>query len=121
MILLIDDNDAERGVTRTILEQAGYSVREAVDGASGLALFRDKPPALVLCDLMMPGRSGFEVVRELKELAPDARIIAISGVLFGFADHDTMKASLGLAGVVEKPFRPARLLQAVREALGKDG
>lgn len=117
MILLIDDNDAERGVTRKILEQAGYSVREAVDGESGLALFRTKPPELVLCDLMMPGRSGFEVVRELKALDPNLRIIAISGVLFGFADHETMKESLGLAGVVEKPYRPARLLQVVREAL----
>lgn len=117
MILLIDDNEAERGITRKILEQAGYTVREAVDGKTGLALFREKPPQLVLCDLMMPERSGFDVVRDLKALAPDARIIAISGVLFGFGDHETMKESLGLVGVVEKPFRPARLLQAVRDAL----
>lgn len=118
MILLIDDNEAERGVTRKILEQAGYSVREAEGGAAGLALYREKKPALVLCDLMMPERSGFDVVRDILALDPEARIIAISGVLFGFGDHETMKEMLHLAGVIEKPYRPARLLQLVRDALG---
>jgi CheY-like chemotaxis protein len=117
MILLIDDNETERALTRKILEGGGYAVREAADGAEGLAIFRETKPDLVLCDLMMPGKNGFDTVRELRALAPTARIVAISGVLFGVADHDTMKEALGLAGVVEKPFRPARLLQAVRDAL----
>jgi len=118
MILLIDDNATERALARKILEGGGYAVREAADGAEGLASFREAQPDLVLCDLMMPGKNGFDTVRELRALEPTARIVAISGVLFVVADHDTLRESLGLAGVVEKPFRPVRLLQAVREALG---
>jgi CheY-like chemotaxis protein len=68
---------------------------------------------------MMPGRSGFDIVRALRAVNPDARIVAVSGTLFGVADHETMVKRLGLAGVLEKPFRPAQLLRAVQDALGQ--
>lgn len=117
MILLIDDSEPERALTRKILEAEGYEVREAADGGEGLALFLELRPALVLCDLMMP-TSGFDTVREIRRRAPDARIVAISGTMFGAADHEMLMANLGLAGVIEKPFRPAQLVDIVRRALG---
>lgn len=116
-ILLIDDSPTERALTRKLLEGAGYIVVEAEEGEEGLALFREKRPALVLCDLMMPGRSGFDTVQSLRAINPDARVVAVSGTLYGIADHETMEKRLGLAGVVEKPFRPAKLLDVVERAL----
>lgn len=118
-ILLIDDNAPERVLTRKLLELEGYAVAEAADGEEGLAAFRTTHPALVLCDLMMPGRSGFDIVRAIRTVNPEARIVAVSGTLFGVADHEVMVKRLGLAGVLEKPFRPAQLLKAVQDALGK--
>lgn len=117
-ILLIDDSEPERALTRKMLEAEGYAVREAAGGGEGVALFGALRPALVICDLMMPDKSGFETVQEIQKLDPEARIVAISGVLFGFADHPTMKRNLGLAALVEKPFRQTQLLDAVRDALG---
>jgi len=116
-LLLIDDSDTERALTRKLLEAEGYTVIEASGGEEGLTLFRQKRPDLVLCDLMMPGRSGFDTVRALREVNPEARIVAVSGTLFGVADHETMEKRLGLAGVVEKPFRKGKLLDVIDRAL----
>ncbi len=116
-ILVIDDSEPERGIVRKLLELEGYAVCEAASGDEGLMLFRQKQPALVLCDLMLPGRSGFDIVRAIRAHNPEARIVAVSGTLFGIAEHETMVKRLGLAGVVEKPFRPAKLLEIVRQAL----
>src|SRR5271155_280605 len=110
MILVIDDSDSERALIRKMLEADGYDVREAADGDAGLAQFGSLRPDLVICDLMMPKKDGFDTVRDILKLVPDARIVAMSGVLFGFADHATMAKSLGLVAVIEKPFRHAQLL-----------
>ena len=116
-ILVIDDSEPERGVVRKLLELEGYAVCAAASGDEGLAQFRERQPALVLCDLMLPGRSGFDTVRAIRAHNPDACIVAVSGTLFGVAEHETMIKRLGLAGVVEKPFRPAKLLEIVLRAL----
>jgi CheY-like chemotaxis protein len=76
-------------------------------------------PALVLCDLLMP-TSGFDRVRGILAVAPDARIVAVTGTMFGTTDHAALMANLGLVCVIEKPFRPMQLLEAVRKALGEE-
>ena len=119
MILVIDDSDTQRALIREMLEGGGYEVCEAAGGQEGLKLALDRRPALILCDLMMPDKDGFETVRDLLKRIPDAKIIAISGVLFGAADHATMAGRLGLVAVIEKPFRQAQLLDVVRETLGE--
>jgi CheY-like chemotaxis protein len=116
-ILLIDDSEAERALTRKMLEEEGHTVHESGDGAAGVRLFRELKPDLVICDLLMPGKSGFEAVQEIRTLVPQAPIIAISGVLFGLADHETMRQNFGFAAVIEKPFRRAQLIETVRRAL----
>jgi DNA-binding response OmpR family regulator len=92
-------------------------VIEAASGGEGLALFRERKPDLVLCDLMLPDRSGFETLRAIRAVNLSARIVAVSGTLFGVADHETMVHRLSLAGMVEKPFRARKLVEAVRKAL----
>ncbi len=118
MILVIDDNDQHRVIVREMLEASGYEVRDAADGHDGAALVETLRPELVLCDLMMPNRDGFETVRDILARVPDTKIVAMSGLLFGAADHATMARNLGLAAILEKPFRFGQLLDIVRAALG---
>jgi len=119
MILVIDDNDQERALIRKMLEADGHEVREAAGGVEGVALAMEQWPDLVLCDLLMPDKDGFETMREIHAHNRAIKIVAMSGVLFGIADHATMAERLGLAGVLEKPFRHAQLLDVVRQALGR--
>ena len=117
MILVIDDSDAERRLVCKALEGDGYAVRDAVDGFKGVELARDLRPELVICDLKMPGKDGFETMREIRESIPHVRLIAISGFLFGFADYAVRMQDLGVSAVIEKPFGNAYLLKTVREVL----
>jgi CheY-like chemotaxis protein len=120
MILVIDDNATERALMRKILEGDGYTVREAADGFEGVRLFHELRPDLVVCDLKMPGKDGFETMREIREIVPTARLVAISGFLFGFADYAMRMQDLGVAAVIEKPFGAAYLLKTVREAMSAE-
>ena len=62
-ILVVDDDQATRDMLRRMLAKEGWRVREAKDGAEGLAMVEAHGPAVILLDLMMPGVDGFEVIR----------------------------------------------------------
>jgi DNA-binding NtrC family response regulator len=117
MILLIDDSDNERAVIRKMLESGGHEVHEANGGDAGVALFAQARPHLVICDLMMPHKDGFDTVADMRKLAPKAKIIAMSGVWYGKADHAAMAKNLGLVAVIEKPFDRPQLLELVARTL----
>ena len=117
MILVIDDNEAERKMVRKVLEADGFEVREAADGYAGVAAYQEQRPALVICDLKMPGKDGWETMREIRALDPRARLVAISGFLFGYADYAVRVQGLGITAVVEKPFGAAYLRRVVHEAM----
>ena len=117
MILLIDDSDHERALIRKMLESGGHQVHEARGGDEGISLFGTLAPSLVLCDLMMPFKDGFATIAEMQTASPQAKIIAMSGVWYGKADHDAMARDLGLVAVIEKPFERAQLLEIVGNAL----
>ena len=117
MILLIDDSSHERALIRKMLESGGHEVREASGGDEGLALFRASAPDLVICDLMMPLKDGFATVADIQSVAPEAKIVAMSGVWYGSTDHAAMAKTLGLVAVIEKPFERARLLKLVADTL----
>ncbi len=117
MILLIDDSDQERAIIRKMLESGGHQVREAAGGDQGLSQFRSEPPAIVLCDLMMPQKDGFDTIAEMQAMSPDAKIIAMSGVWYGHSDHAAMAKQLGLVAVIEKPFDRTQLLGLVERTL----
>ena len=117
MILLIDDSDHERALIRKMLESGGHEVREATGGDEGIGLFGTLGPSLVLCDLMIPVKDGFATIADMQSASPQAKIIAMSGVWYGKADHDAMARDLGLVAVIEKPFERAQLLEIVGNAL----
>ena len=67
-ILLVDDEPRVADVVVYVLEQSGFEVLTAKDGDSGLRLFREQNPDLVLLDLKLPGLSGLELFREMRQL-----------------------------------------------------
>ena len=117
-ILVIDDDPAMRSTLRRILERDGHEVREAGDGLAGLRVFRERPTDVVVTDILMPGKEGIETIVELREEAPDVKILVISGggsfqVETVLDDAEAIGANASLA----KPFTIDQLRNAVAALL----
>jgi PAS domain S-box-containing protein len=114
-ILVVDDEEAVRAVARAVLERAGFTVLTAADGPEGIDAFRANPDGidLVLLDMTMPSLSGAEVLGALRAVREDVRVVLSSG----YSDDETRSRLPGLAGFIQKPYRPAELMAAVRDAL----
>jgi two-component system, cell cycle sensor histidine kinase and response regulator CckA len=100
---------------RRILERAGYRVIGARHGADALLLWRERRDeiALVLTDLVMPEMRGAELATTLREIAPDTRIVFMSGYA-----SDSARATMSPDDVLlTKPFDAETLLRVVRDAL----
>ena len=82
-ILVVDDDESLRRVMQMQLEEAGYEVLAASQGQDALAVMEDLTPALVITDLKMPGISGLDLLRKLREAYPETTVIIITA--FGTA------------------------------------
>jgi DNA-binding response OmpR family regulator len=117
-ILIIDDDPAMRSTVRKILEREGHDVREAVDGDEGLRVFRERPADVVVTDLIMPGKEGIETIVELREEAPDVRILVISGGGTMLAETLLSDAeAIGADASLPKPFSVDQLRNAIAALL----
>jgi CheY-like chemotaxis protein len=117
MILVIDDEDNIREVMKASLEINGYSVITASDGTAGLAEFvqRGQEIALVVTDMAMPFMDGAAMIRALRKLDPEVRIIGMSGLLN--ADQTAELQSLNVNAFLSKPFTSEGLLTTVARLL----
>src|SRR5689334_17732874 len=109
-ILVVDDNQDNTDIIRHYLEVRGYPITVAHDGEEALALFETVRPSLVLLDVMMPGRDGWEVCRIMKqhaELGKHVRIIMVTAI--DELDDKRTALQTGADDYVEKPFDLARL------------
>jgi two-component system, OmpR family, response regulator CpxR len=102
-ILCVDDNEQSLSVRKFMLETRGYRVLTAVSSKQALELFREGGIDLVLSDLVMPYMDGNELVRRMKELAPEVPAILISGSVKAFdrADHANAFLPKGACSPVE--------------------
>src|SRR5579863_7484357 len=117
-ILVIDDEPAMRDVFRMALEFARYRVIEAADGDTGLKLYREERPRVAIVDLHMPRRSGKDVIQQMLEIDPQARIIAVSGdAVVQNMDLAAFARTLGAKGSLEKPFRRHELFAVLDDVL----
>lgn len=119
-ILIIDDEPLVRAVLRSILERNGYTVMDAPDGRAGLALWRHTPSDLVLTDLFMPECDGIEVIRQLRRVWPQAKIIAMTGgTKIGDFNSSMAPAALQLGAqhMLLKPFTKETLLGVIAAVL----
>ena len=117
-ILIIDDEENIRRVTRLTLQAAGYEVGEAADGERGLEAFGDGSTwDAVLLDQRMPGMDGLETLRNINERDATARVIMATAYASIELAVDAMK--LGATDFVRKPMTPEILRNAVAAALAK--
>lgn len=112
LILVIDDQDMVRFTVRKMLVSKGHEVIEAATADAGLALCRERRPALAMIDMVMPDRPGGETIFEVRQSGTAGKILAMSGA-------DLERATqLGADAVLEKPFRVETLLDAVAKLIG---
>jgi DNA-binding response OmpR family regulator len=113
--LVVEDDATVREITRRYLGDAGYEVEEAADGRSGLRAAREHTPDAVVLDVMLPGMSGWEVCRELRDTHPLLPIVMLSAL--GDENDRVAGLQLGADDYVTKPFSPRELVLRVASVL----
>src|SRR6187399_3302545 len=113
-ILVIDDDPGVRESMARMLGGAGYSVVVAGSGDEGFALARGGAFDVILSDMRMPGLSGIDVLRKLRENRVDSVFMIMTG--FGTIDTAVEAMQLGAVDFVQKPFFRDELLMRVRAA-----
>jgi len=111
-ILIAEDNDADRLLLGTALEEAGHDLHFAEDGEEALTIYAKNPIDVVVTDIMMARKDGVELIMALRKLNPDLAIIAVSGkgrTGLGFAEL------AGAQKIMAKPVDRDELIRAVRE------
>lgn len=118
-ILVIDDNEDIRNLLTLVLEKEGHVVIHGIDGRDGLEKILADVPDLVLLDVMMPGLSGFDVLKEVRENKKrEVNSIPICMITAKSLVEDIDAAlELGATSYIVKPFRPAVLLEKVSSLL----
>lgn len=119
-ILIIDDDQHIRRMLREALESEGYTVLESANGAEGVESYRSRPVDLLICDLVMPEKSGITMIRELMQDFPNLRFITMSGFTgtLGFTSLEFTK-KMGAQWTLPKPFELAEMLAAVQGVLSQ--
>lgn len=117
-LLVADDNTDSRDALALILRSAGHEVVGAADGEEAVDFYRAKPFDLLVLDLLMPKRDGFETLRLLKSEFPELRALVISGAWrIGGRDALSYARELGATLALLKPAEPAAVRHAVSELL----
>jgi len=102
-VLIVDDNAGTRAMVRIILERIGHEVvGEAGDGDSAIKAFSKLRPEVMFLDIIMPGKSGIEVLEEIRKIDPAAKVILVTAI-----DQDEVNKELfakGAAAIIYKPF-----------------
>jgi DNA-binding response OmpR family regulator len=120
-VLVIDDEEDIRRLVKIKLSKAGYDVTTANDGEEGVALALKIMPDVVITDIMMPGKDGYQVVKELKgQLSFEPPVLILltaknqkTDIMHGLAS--------GADDYVTKPFSPRELIERIEVALIKAG
>jgi len=116
-LLVIDDMPFILKATKLLLEKAGFSVETAIDGESGMIVWKQWQPECVLLDLMMPGKSGWEV---LKEMTHSKDYIEIPVFIYSAKDDPSARTKakdLGAAGFILKPLDPKITAEQIKRTV----
>jgi CheY-like chemotaxis protein len=117
LVLVVEDDPNVRSLIETLLSSEGYVVQTASDGLAGLVALRERRPALVLLDMMMPDLGGLQVLETLRgdEGLAGVPVIVITGRQESIPE---LRRALGPGNVFLKPFAVAELLAQVARVTG---
>lgn len=116
-VLIIEDNLEIRENTTEILQLERLAVITAENGSDGVSLAKTTSPDIILCDIMMPGLNGYEVIRELKQDPSTASIPFIYVTASGEKTEVKQAMEMGANGFLRKPFDARDLMQLIKEHL----
>jgi DNA-binding NtrC family response regulator len=118
-ILFVEDEEFIRDIVRVTLESKGYKVYVAQDGVTAIRLYEryKQEIDLVLTDIGLPGLTGIDEFKKLKELNPEVKVVFTSGFLELDMRNKLLKE--GAKAFIQKPYQPGNVLQIVREVLDK--
>lgn len=120
-ILIVDDEPDIREVLRFALEAAGFETAEAANADAAMEKIQGDPPDLLLLDWMLPGRSGLELAKQLKD-APETEGLPIIMVTARTEERDLIKGLGGGADdYITKPFSPRELIARIKALLRRTG
>lgn len=119
VILVIDDDPAQRRLIEGILGASGYRTASASDGDSGLAAARARTPDLIILDVLMPGRNGYQTCRALRADGATREVPILILTAKGEEADRFWAAQVGASAFLGKPVEPAELLEAVAGLVGK--
>jgi CheY-like chemotaxis protein len=117
-VLLVEDNEDNRTVYRTILEHFGYRVIEARNGEDGISMAREHHPDLILMDISIPLIDGWEATRILKSEAGTSDIPIIALTAHALATDRSKANEVGCDGYLAKPCEPRRVVAEVERFIG---
>jgi DNA-binding NtrC family response regulator len=116
-VLIVEDDDALRNITKKMLQKYGYNILEAENGEKALNIgeTHEGPIHLLLTDVVMPVMSGSDLSEKLQSIRPETRVIYMSGYTDNaIVHHGILKQKINF---IEKPFSPESLSKKVRQVL----
>jgi two-component system nitrate/nitrite response regulator NarL len=119
LILVVDDDRHYCAFVTDVLERAGFATREVSTGQAAISSVREERPAGVLLDVILPGATGYEICRELKdEHGPELPIVFVTGERTDAADK-VVGILVGGDDYIVKPFDPDELIARVRRLIDR--
>lgn len=116
-IVYVEDNDFCYSLAQAYLNQTNYSLSRASDGVQGIKKALDDSIDLLLLDIRLPKKNGFEVLKEVRMYKPDLPIIMISADVFSETQNEAL--ALGANGFISKPYSHTELLSTINNYLEK--
>ena len=117
-ILIVDDEKNIRLTLSQALETLGAEIDTAANGEEALAKLKGREFGLILLDIRMPGMDGMEVLRRVREIRPDIRIIMITA--YGTIESAVEALKLGAVDFLQKPFDPEEIRELVSRVIDRD-
>ena len=117
-ILIVDDEKNIRLTLSQTLETLGAPIDAAANGEEGLSKLKEKEFGLILLDIRMPGMDGMEVLRRVREIRPDIRVIMITA--YGTIESAVEAMKLGAVDFLQKPFDPEEIRELVSRVMDRD-
>jgi CheY-like chemotaxis protein len=112
IILLADDSPHAQRMGERILREEGFEVVSVTNGLTAMFRMGDVDPDLVIADVFLPGRSGFEICRAIKSEYRHVRVILTAGLLEPFDEDEARRA--GCYAILKKPFEASLVMQTIR-------
>jgi len=119
-ILVVEDEQLLLELLKDMLEGEGYRVLTATDGIEAVDLYRNEKEnvSLVLSDMGLPSMGGWEVLRQLKAINPEVKVILSSGFMDSKVRQDMIQS--GARDFIQKPYTPEKVLQQIRDSILPD-